>query len=326
MQADSQQRNTRHTFSATEGHVGTLLSDPFQIQSVAAHRSGFSDRPVFRPSGRSEQTSSFAEPKARLAPPKLTTTDLLDALARFTYFDRWSDEQRRDCCHRAQIRQFDPDQTVFVEGQAPVNYAHFMLSGECGLLQCLRLHRRRDRRTGTVRYRLTRAQPTEDEITRFHRRRAQATDPEQVGSSATVPAEPRPRKPLDGRLEYHFVDIATYSRGSVFGVGEHMVDRAVFARTAVQCLLIPRYWLLEKPQNRGNIWNRIRIFLEQRQPSRDRLFRWFLTELLWHRYRHQLVDDFRLVHAPRHLPRLHDVPLVCRIEECDVQQQQRDTD
>ncbi|XP_035917972.1 uncharacterized protein LOC118515928 [Anopheles stephensi] len=120
-------------------------------------------------------------------------------------------------------------------------------------------------------------------------------------------------------VEYHFVDIATYSRGSVFGIGEHMVDRAVFARTHVQCLLIPRYWLLEKPQNRGNIWNRVRIFLEQRQPSRERLFRWFLAELLWHRYRRQLVDDFLLVHAPRHLPRLIDVPLACRIEECDVQ-------
>ncbi|XP_049280352.1 uncharacterized protein LOC125762377 [Anopheles funestus] len=255
---------------------------------------------------------------------KLTTDgqDLLDALARFSYFDRWSDEQRRDCCHRAQIRQFEPDQTVFVEGQAPVNYAHFMLSGECGLLQCLRLHRRRDRRTGAKRYRLSRAQPTEDEITRFHRRRHQVAElpqteehPARYVATRQLPATER-RKST--KFEHHFVDIATYSRGSVFGIGEHMVDRAVFARTNVQCLLIPRYWLLEKPQNRGNIWNRIRIFLEQRQPSRERLFRWFLNELLWHRYRKQLVDDFLLVHAPRHLPRLIDVPLVCRIEECDV--------
>ncbi|XP_052900093.1 uncharacterized protein LOC128306585 [Anopheles moucheti] len=241
--------------------------------------------------------------------------DLLDALARFTYFDRWSEEQRRDCCHRAQIRQFEPDQTVFIEGQAPVNYAHFMLSGECGLLQCLMLHRRRDRRTGAKRYRLSRAQPTEDEITRFHRRRRQ----QGVEQSQTAEHPASTHKAT--KFEHHFVDIATYSRGSVFGIGEHMVDRAVFARTHVQCLLIPRYWLLEKPQNRGNIWNRIRIFLEQRQPSRERLFRWFLNELLWHRYRRQLVDDFLLVHAPRHLPRLIDVPLVCRIAECDVQQE-----
>uniref|UniRef100_A0A182MZR1 Cyclic nucleotide-binding domain-containing protein n=1 Tax=Anopheles dirus TaxID=7168 RepID=A0A182MZR1_9DIPT len=264
---------------------------------------------------RARRTDRYSRPADVLA--KLTPDDrrdLLDALARFSYFDRWSDEQRRDCCHRAQIRRFEPDQTVFVEGQAPVNYAHFVLSGECGLLQCLKLHRRRDRRTGARRYRLSRAQPTEDEITRFHRRRQQGG--EDFLSAASAPVEQR--RPA-AHCECHFVDIATYSRGSVFGVGEHMVDRAVYARTPVRCLLVPRYWLLEKPQNRGNIWNRIRIFLEQRQPSRDRLFRWFLSELLWHRYRRQLVDDFRLVHAPRHLPRLIDVPLVCRIAECDVQ-------
>lgn len=119
--------------------------------------------------------------------------------------------------------------------------------------------------------------------------------------------------------EHHFFDLATYSRGSVFGIGEHMVDRVVFARSRVRCLLIPRYWLLEKQQNRGNVWHRIRIFLEQRQPSRDRLFRHFLFELRWHRYRRQLVDDHVTVHAPRHLPQLRDVPLVCRIEEYDVE-------
>ncbi|XP_041764987.1 uncharacterized protein LOC121589852, partial [Anopheles merus] len=291
-----------------------------------------------RYTGRQQFRTSRHSQTVHGQPRKLTPdgrTDLLDALARFSYFDRWSDEQRRDCCHRAQIRQFEPDQTVFVEGQAPVNYAHFMLSGECGLLQCLKLHRWRDSRTATERYRLSRAQPTEDEITRFHRRRAQRVDAlhtvEPLPAVGYVPLPllnfRRPSGPPPtgrDRIEYHFVDIATYSRGSVFGIGEHMVDRAVYARTPVQCLLIPRYWLLEKPQNRGNIWNRVRCFLEQRQPSRDRLFRWFLTELLWHRYRRQLVDDFRLVHAPRHLPRPSDVPLVCRIEECDVQRHDHD--
>ncbi|XP_058127165.1 uncharacterized protein LOC131290614 [Anopheles ziemanni] len=245
------------------------------------------------------------------------TRDLLDALARFSYFDRWSDDQRRDFCHRARIRQFEPDQTIFVEGKAPVNYAHFVLSGECGLLQCLNLHKHCDPRTGVTRYKLARSQPTEDEIARFHRRRQ-----ERLGSSTDTPSTKPTTNQLSIRTsspwESHFVDIATYSSGAVFGVGEHMVDRAVFARSRVQCLLIPRYWLLEKPQNRGNIWNRVRIFLEQRQPPRERLFRWFLSELMWHRYRRQLVGDFVAVHAPRHLPRLLDVPLVCRIEECDV--------
>ncbi|XP_035772682.1 uncharacterized protein LOC118456213, partial [Anopheles albimanus] len=250
---------------------------------------------------------------------------LLGALAHFSYFDRWSEEQRRDCCHRAHIRQYEPDQTVFVEGQAPVNYAHFVLSGECGLLQCLRLVRHRDPATGAPRYRLTRACPIEDEITRFHRRRARrllATVSASAGDETDSQNDDGECSRSDGQqsAEHHFFDLATYSRGSVFGIGEHMVDRVVFARSRVQCLLIPRYWLLEKQQNRGNVWHRIRIFLEQRQPSRDRLFRHFLLERRWHRYRRQLVDDHVAVNAPRHLPLLRDVPLVCRIEEHELEQ------
>ncbi|XP_052859734.1 uncharacterized protein LOC128266980 [Anopheles cruzii] len=240
--------------------------------------------------------------------------NLLNALARFAYFDRWSEEQRRACCNLAHIRQFRGGQQVFVEGQATVNYAHFVLSGECGLLQCLRLLRRTDHRTDTVRYRLAKGRPIDDEITRFHRRRAAQVLLEHPSLSlfrcSSVPS--------GTTGEYHFIDIASYSCGSVFGIGEQMLERVVFARSRVQCLLIPRYWLLEKPQNRGNIWNRIRIFLEQRQPSRERLFRRFVTGLAWHRYRSQLVDDFVAIHEPRHVPRLIDVPLVCRIEECDV--------
>ncbi|XP_058063416.1 uncharacterized protein LOC131213398 [Anopheles bellator] len=273
---------------------------------------------------RVQEPEAFRNPGSEPAPVSTLTPerqDLLNALARFAYFDRWSEEQRRACCNLAHIRQFRTGQQVFVEGQATVNYAHFVLSGECGLLQCLRLLRRNDRRTGTVRYRLAKGRPIDDEITRFHRRRAAQGDGR---SNAAAPPAPDsddlrfPAVPSGTTDEFHFIDIASYSCGSVFGIGEQMLDRVVFARSRVHCLLIPRYWLLEKPQNRGNIWNRIRIFLEQRQPSRERLFRRFVTGLVWHRYRSQLVDDFVAMHEPRHVPRLIDVPLVCRIEECDV--------
>lgn len=55
----------------------------------------------------------------------------------------------------------------------------------------------------------------------------------------------------------HFVEIGEFSCGSIFGLGEHMDDRAIVAKhTQVQCLLIPHYWLFEKKQNAGNIWQR----------------------------------------------------------------------
>lgn len=56
--------------------------------------------------------------------------------------------------------------------------------------------------------------------------------------------------------ELIFVDIATLSSGSIFGVGENMVQRSIVAKNIVQCLEIPTFWLLERSQNIGNIWQR----------------------------------------------------------------------
>lgn len=60
----------------------------------------------------------------------------------------------------------------------------------------------------------------------------------------------------------HFVEIGEFRCGSIFGLGEHMDDRAIVAKhTQVQCLLIPHYWLFEKKQNAGNIWQRL-VFID----------------------------------------------------------------
>lgn len=52
------------------------------------------------------------------------------------------------------------------------------------------------------------------------------------------------------------MDIATLSAGSIFAIGENMVQRSIVAKNTVQCLEIPTFWLLERSQNIGNIWQR----------------------------------------------------------------------
>lgn len=55
-----------------------------------------------------------------------------------------------------------------------------------------------------------------------------------------------------------FIEIGTFRCGSIFGLGEQMEDRIITAgNKGVQCLLIPRYWLMQKNQNSGNIWERL---------------------------------------------------------------------
>ena len=56
--------------------------------------------------------------------------------------------------------------------------------------------------------------------------------------------------------EHFFINAGVYSCGSVFGLGEQMHQRSIVAKNLVQCLVIPRYWLLQKSQNSGNIWLR----------------------------------------------------------------------
>lgn len=55
----------------------------------------------------------------------------------------------------------------------------------------------------------------------------------------------------------HFIEIGEYNCGSMFNLGEHMEDRVIVAKhMEVQCLLIPHYWIFQKKQNAGNIWQR----------------------------------------------------------------------
>jgi len=57
-------------------------------------------------------------------------------------------------------------------------------------------------------------------------------------------------------FESHFIDVGTITFGGIFGLGEKMEHRVVMARSTVQCLILPRFFLLEKKQNPGNIWER----------------------------------------------------------------------
>jgi hypothetical protein len=122
--------------------------------------------------------------------------------------------------------------------------------------------------------------------------------------------------PLQRIIDYdhRFIDVGTYSSGSVFGLGERIEHRTIVARNVVQCLLIPRYWLFQKPQNKGNIWQRIKLYLDSSIPSREKLYNEFLANLEWMKYRRQLVDDFVGKHPQTNTTRYFDVPVICRIE------------
>ncbi|KAK9694824.1 Cyclic nucleotide-binding domain [Popillia japonica] len=109
---------------------------------------------------------------------------------------------------------------------------------------------------------------------------------------------------LPRNVETHFMQVCILSEKACFGLGENMKRRRVVAMSDyVECLLIPRYWLLQ--HNRGNVWTRIQQYLNNQIPSTKTVFQEFLNERKWLRHRQNLAQQlFKRppVTAPYHIP------------------------
>lgn len=113
----------------------------------------------------------------------------------------------------------------------------------------------------------------------------------------------------------HFVEVGKLSEGAVFGLGEEMIDRAIVAKSSgAQCLMIPRYWLLIKRQNHGNIWNRIKIYLNQTIPSRQIVFNEYVKVRKWKKHKEKMIKEIMESKPKIVSTTIDDVPLMCRIE------------
>lgn len=53
-----------------------------------------------------------------------------------------------------------------------------------------------------------------------------------------------------------------------------MLNRRIVSATPVRCFLIPRYWLTE--HNRANIWERVKLFMDSKYPTKEQLFKQFV--------------------------------------------------
>lgn len=113
----------------------------------------------------------------------------------------------------------------------------------------------------------------------------------------------------------HFMEIGKLSVGAVFGLGEEMIDRAIVANSCgVQCFMIPRYWLLIKKQNAGNIWNRIKIYLNQTIPSRQHIFNEYVKSKKWKKKKEKMINNIMNLTPTLVTTNVNDVPLMCRID------------
>lgn len=117
-------------------------------------------------------------------------------------------------------------------------------------------------------------------------------------------------------VQHQFVDVGTYNCGGIFGIGEEMENRIIIARNVVQCLMIPRYWLFQKAQNIGNVWTRIKLFLNSSVPSQQKLFENFLSNQKWKKYKKKTIEEIKRQHGiDASNTNYYNIPVICRIEE-----------
>ncbi|XP_018802512.1 PREDICTED: uncharacterized protein LOC108977348 [Bactrocera latifrons] len=61
------------------------------------------------------------------------------AISSLEYFKYLSHDQIITACKLGIIRQFDPLETIYYEDKGQISYVHFVISGECMILQCLKM-------------------------------------------------------------------------------------------------------------------------------------------------------------------------------------------
>ncbi|XP_017053249.1 uncharacterized protein LOC108096282 isoform X2 [Drosophila ficusphila] len=115
-------------------------------------------------------------------------------------------------------------------------------------------------------------------------------------------------------VESHFIDVGSLTFGGIFGLGEKMEHRVVMARTTVQCLILPRFFLLEKKQNPGNIWERRLLYIDCMIPSREALFEHYLKACEWKKFKNDFIRE-SLKPSDNDSTHVNDIPIICRIAE-----------
>ncbi|XP_029053416.1 uncharacterized protein LOC114880996 isoform X1 [Osmia bicornis bicornis] len=291
---------------------------------------------------------------------------LQEALIYFNYFKCWDEKMMRECCILSRLKEFQADEVLLGDGKGMVNYVHFLLEGECELIEHIIV--REEHSTRGTHYELYDSIKctTRDEVRRSVKdlevgvqKMDQLSDIGVTDSGQLIDYTQLllSSKPLDKRVdfdrssivtttlldvinEWHkitdvaemllrepssisqqcypsnvrtiFMRISTYTRGACFGLGENMIDRRIVSKTNVRCFLVPRYWINE--HNRANIWERVKLFMDSKFPTKEKLFKEFVNNRRWRNYKQNFVNDIRktgqLIHSN---VTIHDVPYSIRI-------------
>ncbi|XP_063530768.1 uncharacterized protein LOC134741801 [Cydia strobilella] len=257
------------------------------------------------------------------------------AMSAFTYFDGLDEMTRREGCITAKMKSYAPNETLLGDGEGVANFVYFVLSGRCQMIESLQVsitthlgrnhytlydpYRRDDRESDTKlgwSQTVTEGGDEGPAISNMVLKPPSDILPRgSVRLSDSIPVSEAPQKPKAApvNLRTYFMQVVMFNPGSTFGFGENMRDRRIVALTPVDCMLLPKVWLLQR--NTANIWTRIQHYLEKKIPTKKQLFKEFVSARRWQEFRDQVVSDVVARSNAVNFTTVHDVPYSIRIEE-----------
>ncbi|KAH8381585.1 hypothetical protein KR093_008750 [Drosophila rubida] len=213
-------------------------------------------------------------------------------------------------CQMSTLKQFKPLDTIYSRDKGTLTNVHFVLSGECVILQCLNILV--SRYNGKKVYDLD--DPSDEKVSEDSESFDGLKEEEERASSINIQAseDEAKKKKKSVIAESHFIDVGTLTFGAIFGLGEKSEHRVIMARDVVQCLMIPRFFLMGNELNPGNIWQRRLFCLNCIIPTREMLFKDYVQNLKWKKFKSKYISE--IVDLDADTVNVHDIPVLCRIE------------
>ncbi|GAB0093607.1 hypothetical protein DMENIID0001_087710 [Sergentomyia squamirostris] len=241
--------------------------------------------------------------------------EILDRPIFKEYFQNFSEKQMREACVLAKLHRYDRDEIVLCESSGLKSFTYFMISGQCSIMQCLKVDhsQRRLKLLPLERSERRKSENILDKLKELQLKRESTISNQGQSADSTAVSSRKPSHIV--KAHNHFIIVGMYKTGAIFGLGEEMTQRSIVAKKSTDCLLLPRYWLMQKEQNIGNIWSRTKIYLNLTLPSREATFEEFLRKKRWKKFKEDQMKQYVDRKSDHQITaRLQDVPILCRIE------------
>ncbi|RZB89863.1 cNMP binding domain containing protein [Asbolus verrucosus] len=244
-------------------------------------------------------------------------------LSWFPYFQNWTAEEIREACILARQTFFEPEQIVLSTAGGHQDCIYFVTKGRCYLIEHITI--KTVYKKGIPHYSLIEETEEQDDriaktvykdIKSLYRKEASHMQLGELRHSLRPPiSTSRPSlRPsyVFPQVRMHFMNVCTFRKMACFNVGESLKNRIIVSAAKTECLLLPRYFLMEKAML---TFRSIEHFLTHNIPNTATIFAKFLEDRKWNEYKHKLVDEILSQKKKSTNNNIHNVPYMIRLCE-----------